>query len=421
MRTRLPDGARNRIEAIRATGEPVSPSELAAWIGSVPAPEDGALRVLPLIDGLRGVDSTHLAHRARSWDAERLAWAAAERDRLSDWRTNIHTALQAQRFRYPVVVTNGIANLGVPHLPHVKAGVLTLAFWAAHSAAIHQTNQAAEAILDAVRLARTLDEEPVLVSWLVRASCLTIAVMGAEDVLNLAPLPSLQLATLQEAFLNADQPETLSRALITERAFGLDLFHQSPSEYVNLTQATPVTPRSDLVRATLAQTAYQAIGARGADSEHFLRTMHELIRITRMNPGQDRRNALLKLEAEFAVQASRWNRNRSRTLAESLFITPSKDRHVATLLRCAAVACAVERYRHAHLGQIPHSLGDLVPDFLPSIPLDPADDQPIRFRKRAEGYVVYGLGPDGADNQGNDVRKAGTGNKGTDVCISIGR
>jgi len=71
--------------------------------------------------------------------------------------------------------------------------------------------------------------------------------------------------------------------------------------------------------------------------------------------------------------------------------------------------------------QLPASLTDLVPAFLPAIPIDPATDQPLRFRPLNPGYVVYGLGTDGEDNQGNTTGKPGTRNAKTDVGFTVER
>lgn len=62
--------------------------------------------------------------------------------------------------------------------------------------------------------------------------------------------------------------------------------------------------------------------------------------------------------------------------------------------RMAAVALAVRLYRLDHAGQWPASLGELVPDYLPSVPLDPfspGGNKPL-------GYVILtGALPDGSD------------------------
>ena len=70
--------------------------------------------------------------------------------------------------------------------------------------------------------------------------------------------------------------------------------------------------------------------------------------------------------------------------------------------RAAIVAIALERWRLAHAGQLPASLFELVPDYLPAVPADPYDDQPLRYRKLPRGYVVYSIGPDFTDDGGKE-------------------
>jgi hypothetical protein len=69
-------------------------------------------------------------------------------------------------------------------------------------------------------------------------------------------------------------------------------------------------------------------------------------------------------------------------------------------LRCAVVMVALERYRQAK-NRWPEALTDLVPSFLPSLPLDPFDGFPLRYRRSDDGVVIYSVGPDGKDDGGN--------------------
>src|SRR5262245_52643943 len=55
-------------------------------------------------------------------------------------------------------------------------------------------------------------------------------------------------------------------------------------------------------------------------------------------------------------------------------------------LRCARVALAAERYRRKY-GDWPPSLTDLVPHYLPAVPLDPFDGKPLRYRQTDRGAV----------------------------------
>jgi len=64
------------------------------------------------------------------------------------------------------------------------------------------------------------------------------------------------------------------------------------------------------------------------------------------------------------------------------------------------VAIAVERFGVAHHGELPMRVEDLVPQFLPVVPMDPFDGKPMRLKKTSPGYVIYSVGFDGADSGG---------------------
>jgi hypothetical protein len=86
-------------------------------------------------------------------------------------------------------------------------------------------------------------------------------------------------------------------------------------------------------------------------------------------------------------------------------------------LRCAIVALAAERYRLAR-GAWPESPDALVPAYLHAVPADPYDGQPVRYRRLADGVVIYCIGPDGNDDLGN-LDRTGLGPAGTDVGLQL--
>jgi hypothetical protein len=65
----------------------------------------------------------------------------------------------------------------------------------------------------------------------------------------------------------------------------------------------------------------------------------------------------------------------------------------------ADVALAVEQHRRRH-GKLPQQLDELVHEFLPSVPNDAFDGQPLRYVVRADGYVVYSVSEDLIDQGG---------------------
>jgi hypothetical protein len=70
------------------------------------------------------------------------------------------------------------------------------------------------------------------------------------------------------------------------------------------------------------------------------------------------------------------------------------------LARIVVVACALERHRLA-TGAYPGTLAELVPQYLPSIPIDIMDGGPLRYRRiDAGGFRLWSVGVDGRDDGG---------------------
>lgn len=64
-------------------------------------------------------------------------------------------------------------------------------------------------------------------------------------------------------------------------------------------------------------------------------------------------------------------------------------------------AIALKRYQFKHENN-PPDLNSLVPELLPSVPLDPVDGKPLRYRLNADGsFTLYSVGENGVDDGGN--------------------
>lgn len=73
------------------------------------------------------------------------------------------------------------------------------------------------------------------------------------------------------------------------------------------------------------------------------------------------------------------------------------DARYMAQVRLAAAAAAIERFRLAH-GYLPDTLAELTPGLLNSVPLDPFDEKPVRYKKLSEGYILFCVGRDGQDD-----------------------
>jgi hypothetical protein len=66
-------------------------------------------------------------------------------------------------------------------------------------------------------------------------------------------------------------------------------------------------------------------------------------------------------------------------------------------LEATEVVCALKLYELAH-GSPPETLSDLVPALLPSVPIDPFDAKPLRYRREGKEWVFWSVGSDMKDD-----------------------
>jgi hypothetical protein len=65
-----------------------------------------------------------------------------------------------------------------------------------------------------------------------------------------------------------------------------------------------------------------------------------------------------------------------------------EERRTLGSLRCLIAAMAAERFRRQQ-GVFPRDLEQLVPEYLPVVPLDPEDGQPLRYQRETDRVVIY--------------------------------
>lgn len=88
------------------------------------------------------------------------------------------------------------------------------------------------------------------------------------------------------------------------------------------------------------------------------------------------------------------------TLTAISAVMGSRQLLLRTLTSQARTAIALERYRADH-GSYPKSLAELVPTLMPSIPEDPVDGHPLRYRVESDGtFKLWSIAMDDQDDGG---------------------
>ncbi len=383
-----------RIAALRAGGFPVTLEELDKWYTW---PESGENAAAMVLNAASMADTAALSpilrgsgfRRAVPLDADTRTALAGYITANAQALESLHAMVAIEGSRYPIDLKKGYAQ-SLEYVGEVvnRAGILPCL-----EAMLHAENgdprRASEAVMTSLAVARSLAREPMLICQTNRLSCQMDALTALQRILSRVDgFTDDQLLALSRAVAGASEADSWTRALIGERCIIIAM-HARP-ELVQ--DAIGPSPRQLVINAQ------KELGLTDRSGIAFLKLMDRLMQVRQLPPHQrlnaaaevdKARNALPKTfflihdVAPNAVSVVRWE------LAET------------ARLATASCGLAVERYRLAH-GALPETLRDLVPTYLPDVPLDPFDGKPLRYKHFEQGYAVYSVGPDGNDDGGRE-------------------
>jgi hypothetical protein len=394
-----------QLAAIREDGLPTSALEINAWMPGSTDRDDGAWRMrtavgyfVPIRDGSQEAKISRLKERDRWTDA------------LRELETNqvafakLDQALAFQRFRYVADYSPGVNTL-LPHLSGLRTAGTALFVKAALAAENGDSKTAAACVAKILRLADSLDEEPLLVSWMFRMSLVKDASLAAEWILNRGSMHDEDCQALQKAFANSVATNSLPLAMAGERALGLGVFGLDPKtvdqfESLVIDQGSS-SQQGKMLGGTLWRLARGA-GLQTLDANLYLDMMGRNLMISHLAPPASL--ALTNTPPEIADKIKSGLYPITRILFNDFGKAAIRDAETRAHVALARTALAIERFRLQH-NSLPATLEELVPHFLDGMPLDPFDAQPLRYRREAAGYSLWSIGPDLTDNNGQDVAK----------------
>jgi hypothetical protein len=237
-------------------------------------------------------------------------------------------------------------------------------------------------------IARAVGEQPGAISQIVRLNLRLQAIASLERTLALVPksLPAKLLEEAQRQLADeAAKPATMP-LLRGERA-GLHLLLTNLEAGVVDRELEESVLRedysSDLSYALLTGNSYKH------DHAWLLDFFNKAVAIARLPPSEQL-SRFQQLE-----DTLRKGPALAKMLMPALVNLVERDLTTRARLDCATAAIAVERFRLAR-GSWPNSLEEVVAaKLLDRVPVDVFDGKPLRYRKTANGVVVYSVGPDG--------------------------
>ena len=264
------------------------------------------------------------------------------------------------------------------HVVRVSLVVNLLSLDAVYRADAQDREGAVRSCRGAINAARSLGDEPFVISQLMRKNQATVAIRGIQYLLNRGECEPETLADLQHQLeVEADHPGFLI-AMRGHRALLHEILTALEAGRVGWDQIFPDRPHSPLLDWTSAPSRDE-IRRQHAEMLLFLGRMIEAA----AKPSPERAALLRDLQPEL-------DNGQFPLLAPPLRELPGLEERFAARdahLRCAAAAVACERYRSDH-GCWPTSLEVLTPDYLKETPLDPANGKPLRYQRLDDNVVI---------------------------------
>lgn len=128
----------------------------------------------------------------------------------------------------------------------------------------------------------------------------------------------------------------------------------------------------------------------GVEDEAVESAIHEMIDLSECDLSHEEQQEVLQQLKELE--------NLPRSDQRTIHL--SQDQSNAALLRMLAVDLTLQFWREMN-GSYPEGLAALVPEFLPTLPLDPFTEEPFNYHRDANAsFVLYSTGPKGFDGEG---------------------
>jgi hypothetical protein len=404
------------LDRIRAAGQPVTLVELDQQFRDLGGRPDGSADLQrafnSLVEALKrletnGIPGSAIKHEELPLIGKGSGWPLSQEELSPEIHAALGLALtqvgpamddlravitrEDHAFRFPIALTNG-ANTLLPHLARMKRMTQWQLLRSAWELDRGEADSAVQSIADSLRLTRTLAEEPTLISQLVRLAILRIAVNGAERLVGNHPLTPEQAEWLRHELGKARPDEAMYTGMIGERCTGLDMMLlSSKNDFLSLNYPPDQTPIITQLGGRFLMLAYRMTGQADRDTVFYLQTMGRIINSSTNSVHE--RVALANDGKTFNPRAHGKLYLFSSMLLPALEKALVKEVDCLTAIAAADTALAVEAWRAANAGRIPDSLADLVPEFFPEAPVDPATEKPLTIVPAATGYAIHGSGP----------------------------
>jgi len=296
--------------------------------------------------------------------------------------------------RFDIEIRNGIKAAGI-HMQRANTIVFLMSLRTMDLILQGRDEEAVDSVVSLLKLMRIFDFHPTMVVYAIKAQFTGLACEDIRLLLERGSASAESLAKLQETLSEVVPEDALEKVFLAERVYqigiGRNLIPEKVAAEYLQNQAPDIPERIRLPGSFLGRLRLRQKARR------YFRDMDQLITASRhpwpkpfveifdkMFKATDKPGKLITSAAA------------NTYLAAELFVA----------LHCTRIAVAIEGFLAGQDGgQLPEALGDLVPNHITSVPLDPFTGEQILYRKDEESYTVYSASINRLDD-GGSIRPA---------------
>jgi len=388
----------------REQGAPVTLEDLDAWYPAVTASNNAALlfesafRELEITDP-DGTRTRDLYDRAINTEFDYRDWDHNQADVLAFLEEQaavlgiLDEAVKKAGSRYPLYFHKAMLT-DATHLSHIQ--VLSRLLMLRGRAVLDTRDLSlALAIQDQIlRLGHSIVKEPILVSHQVRVDTNVHALRLMERILNRGNLTERQLSQLKLNYALGLPTDSFERTFLGERCILLGSVEQTYEGYIDPVEG-----------GVLEDIAYLRKLPPMIRNYFMMSDQVQIYHAFDMAVAEMRWPEVMKFSA--TEDGWRARRSEARTITEFFVPRVINGSHAfvrdVAIFRIARATIAVEEFMLAE-GRYPDNLWELVPQYLPSTPMDPYDGVPLRYHtgfvESRPSYMIYTVMEDGKDEGG---------------------
>jgi hypothetical protein len=241
-------------------------------------------------------------------------------------------------------------------------------------------------LLSLLDLAHCHEHEGTLVSQMIRVAVAGMAFAASWEALQFTGWTDAELAQLQSSWEQLAMSKPLEFALQMERATALMYFERGNRGETNAVGL--IAPVASFAEGFYAPLWKMALSK--DDELHYLRTIQNFLDALRA--GRESRSSVEfeKRMGEPDGWFAAYRFPMSNALRPNIRKALKRWIRAETERQLVLAAIGLERFRLRH-GRYPESLDQLVPEILPTLPVDFGDGNPIRYRREGTGFRLWSV------------------------------